>query len=112
MSVNISGGEQSPEFRAGLEALLNDPSATKEQIAAYWAKGPPQAPTAAPPPPERGKNGIVDNAAAFVRGAADNATLGFAAEIAAAGDTPLSGGPTADTTQNTRDRTTHVRGKG
>lgn len=45
---------------------------------------------------DRGENGFVENADAFIRGAADTATLGFADEIAAAGQTIFGDGTMAD----------------
>ena len=41
---------------------------------------------------ERGQDGFVENADAFVRGVADTATLGLADELSAAGDTIFRGG--------------------
>lgn len=45
---------------------------------------------------DRGQGGTIESADAFVRGAADTATLGFADELAAAGDTIFRGGTMRD----------------
>lgn len=89
---------QTPEFRAGLRALLNDPKTTKDQILEYWDKNAPGAlekganPRPAPLATERGEDGIVENVDAAVRGTADTLTLGLATRGAALADTVSNGG--------------------
>lgn len=89
---------QTPEFRAGLTALLNEPNTTKEQILEYWDKNAPGAlEKGADPKPAalataRGEDGFIENADAAVRGAADVVTLGLATRGAALADTVSNGG--------------------
>lgn len=100
LEVDVGGGTinaQTPEFRAGLDALL-DSGAPYEKIKEYWDKNAPGAlergadPRPAPLATDRGENGIIENADAAVRGAADTITLGLASRGAALADTVSNGG--------------------
>lgn len=109
LSVEVGdvSSPQTPEFRAGLNALLDDPNTTKDQILEYWDKNAPGAldkgadPRAAPLSNDRGNDetftgAALENADAAIRGVADTATLGLATRAAALGDTVFNGGTYAE----------------
>lgn len=88
MSVDIpaDGSSQSPEFRAGLQKLLDDPNSTKQDILDYWNKNAPGALNGdePPQPPRENPDGATG---AFARGFGDIPTAGFLDEAGALVDT-------------------------
>lgn len=89
MSVDIpspDGSGQSPEFRVGLQKLLDDPNTTKQDILDYWNKSAPGALKSdeALQPPKENPDGATG---AFARGIGDTASLGFLDEAGALVDT-------------------------
>jgi len=92
LEVDIGGGDyarQTPEFRAGLDELLNR-NASKDEIAAYWeqnaSKAAPATDTSIPQSPDTG-TGL----GAAVIGAANTIVPGGVDELSAAASTVLPG---------------------
>ncbi len=99
----MGGGDprlKDPKFAAGLEAILNNPNATRDDIAAYWAAngGAPKNASmqGAPLSEERGKGDFQESSSALIRGATNTLTLGLDDEIAAGAKTLFDGGTMRD----------------